>query len=337
MRKEKNVRSRKSMLSAGATVTALALTLAACGGSGDDAGGTEASGGAEGTEPIVIGIPAGWEEAVAASYLWKHILEEEGYEVETETAELALVYTAHAEGQYDLSFEVWLPDAHAPYMEDYGDDLEELGMWFEEAPLTIAVNEDAPITSLDELAENADQFDNRLIGIEGGAVLTRVTEEELIPTYGLEDMEFVISSTTAMLSELSGAIEAGENVAVTLWRPHWAYDAFPIRDLEDPENVFGEPDDIYVYGHEGCSEEYPEVAEWLGNFYMTDDQLHSLENIMFNEMDGDDPEGAVDQWLEENPDYVDPMLAGEAAGGGSGSESASGSGSESGSESASQG
>ncbi|WP_043502836.1 glycine betaine ABC transporter substrate-binding protein [Georgenia sp. SUBG003] len=283
--------------------TALALTLAACSSGEADEGGTAASG-PEGAEPITIGIHSGWEEGIAVSYLWEHILTEAGYEVELETADAGVVFTGLAEGDYDVNFDTWLPLTHASYLEQYGDDLEELGMWLEEAPLTIAVNEDAPIDSLDELAENADLFGGRIVGIEAGAGLTQQTQNEVIPTYGLEDMEFAISSTPAMLAELEAATDAGENIVVTLWEPHWAYDAYPIKNLEDPEGALGEPDDIYTYGTKGFSEEYPEVAEMIEGFTMDADDLHALENIMFNENGGEDPAASVDAWLEENPDFL---------------------------------
>ena len=298
-----NPRRRGAIL---ATTTALALTLAACGDSADSADSADATGTDAG--PITIGIHSGWEEGIAVSYLWQHILQEQGYEVELETADAGIVFTGLAQGDYDVNFDTWLPATHASYVERYGDDLEELGTWFEEAPLTIAVNEDAPIDSLAELAENAELFGNRLVGIESGAGLTRITQEQVIPTYGLEGMEYLVSSTPAMLTELSAAIDAGENVVVTLWRPHWAYDAFPIKDLEDPEGALGEPDDIFVYGHAGFAETYPEVARWISGFQLDDEQLHSLENIMFNELGGEDNEAAVERWLEENPDFVDSVV-----------------------------
>lgn len=293
-----------------ASTAAIALTLAACGDSTEENGTDPGTGDENGasTGPITIGVHGGWEEGIAASHLWKHILEEQGYEVEMQTADAGVIFTGLAQGDYDVNFDTWLPLTHGHYLEEYGDDLEELGMWLPEAPLTIAVNEDSPITSLAELADHADEFGNRLVGIDAGAGLTKITQEEVIPTYGLEDMDYIISSTPAMLAELGAAIDAGENVVVTLWRPHWAYDAFPIRDLEDPEGALGEADDIFTYGHAGFSEEFPEVAEWIGNFTMTPDQLHSLENIMFNELDGEDNDGAVEQWLEQNPDYISSII-----------------------------
>jgi len=302
-----NFRRRGAIL---ATTTALAVTLAACG--SDDGSGTGSEPAATGADagPITIGIHSGWEEGIAVSHLWQHILEEQGYEVEMETADAGIVFTGLAQGDYDVNFDTWLPNTHGHYIEEYGDDIAELGVWFEEAPLTIAVNEDAPVDTLAELAENADLFDNRIVGIESGAGLTKITQEQVIPTYGLEGMDYLISSTPAMLTELSAAVDAGENVAVTLWRPHWAYDAFPIKDLEDPEGALGEPDDIYAYGNADFSATYPEVAEWIAGFQLTDEQLHSLENIMFNELDGNDNDAAVDQWVEENPDFIDSVIGG---------------------------
>lgn len=305
---------RKTSLTAVAASTAVLLGLAACSTGAEDAD-TPADDAAESStgdlDEITIALPpGGWPEGEAASYLWAHILESEGYEVSLESGgDMGVIYTAVAGGEYDLFLDAWLPVTHEDYFEQYGEDMERLGAWYDDARLTIAVNEDAPVESLAELAENAEAFDNRLVGIEPGAGLTGITKDSVIPTYGLEGMEFVESSTPAMLAELSGAIDDGRDVAVTLWRPHWAYDAYPIRDLEDPEGTLGDAETIESVGRAGFAEDYPQLAAWLAEFTLTGDQLFSLENIMFNENEGEDNEGSVEQWLEENPDFVDDLKA----------------------------
>lgn len=292
-----------------AGIAATALVLAAACGSDDE----EPSGNGEGTtEPgeITIGAFNGWEEGIAATYLWKAALEEAGYEVTVEFADVGPLYLGMSQGSYDVAFDAWLPATHEDYWADYGDDMEDLGIWFDDAPLTIAVNEEAPIESLDELAANADAFGNRIVGIEPGAGLTRITKEDVIPTYGLEGMEFIESSTAAMLAELSGAVDRGDNVVVTLWEPHWAYEAFPIRNLEDPEGALGAPEEIHSFGRTGFSEDFPEVAEWVSAFSITADQLYALENILFNENQASSEEqyeASVDQWLQDNPDFLAQM------------------------------
>lgn len=298
-----------------AGVSATALVLAACG--EDNGDGEEPGGGASGSpdamnQEITIGAFNGWEEGIAATYLWKAALEENGYQVTVEFADVGPLYLGMSEGDYDVGFDAWLPATHKDYWEQYGDNMEDLGAWFEDAPLTIAVNEDAPIQSLTELAENADAFDNRLVGIDPGAGLTRITKENVIPTYGLEDMQFIESSTPAMIAELSGAIDRGDNVVVTLWQPHWAYDAFPIRNLEDPEGALGEPEEIHSFARSGFSADFPEAAGWISNFTFSAEQLQALENILFNEMEAsteEQYEAGVQQWLGENPDFLTQLTS----------------------------
>lgn len=303
-------RTRRPVLAASALALGLALTACASDGSGssDDENRLE-----NGDLPEVsIGVHSGWDEGIAVSALFQTMLEEDGYTVESQEADAGVVYTGMAGGDFDVNFDMWLPTTHADYLEKYGDDLEQLGVWYDDARLTIAVNEDSPITSLDELAEDADVVGNRIVGIESGAGLTRITQDEVIPTYGLEDMEFVVSSTPAMLAELKGATEAGDDIAVTLWRPHWAYDAYPIRDLEDPEGALGDAEEIHTVGRTGFSEDYPTLTKLIEAFTLTDEQLFSLENLMFDEDGGSDPAASAAQWLEDNPDFVTDLK--EAAG-----------------------
>ena len=293
-----------------ATAGVAGLALAACS-SGTPSGGDSPSddGSSAAPQTIRIGVHSGWDEGIAVSELFGVVLQDEGYDVDLETADAGIVFTSLAGGDFDVNFDTWLPITHADYWDQYGDDLEDLGVWYDQAKLTIAVNEDAPIDSLDELAANADQFDNRLVGIEAGAGETKIVQDDLIPGYGLEGMDFSISSTPAMLAELKSATDAGRNVAVTLWRPHWAYDEFPIRDLADPQGLMGETEEIHTVTRTGFADDFPDVAALFSAFTLTDDQLFSLENIMFNENEGEKNEESVRQWLDDNPDFVDDLKA----------------------------
>jgi glycine betaine/proline transport system substrate-binding protein len=299
-----HTRTRRTALAT--TALGLTVALAACS-SGDPADGDRLENGDLPT--VSIGVHSGWDEGIAVSALFSAMLEDEGYAVESQEADPGVVYTGLTGGDFDVNFDMWLPSTHADYLEQYGEEMEQLGVWYDEAKLTIAVNEDAPITSLDELAEHADEFDNRIVGIESGAGLTRITQDEAIPAYGLEGMELVVSSTPAMLAELKGATDAGENIAVTLWRPHWAYDEYPVRDLEDPEGAMGEAEEIHTVGRLGFSEDYPTLTKLVEAFTLTDEQLFSLENLMFNEDGGGDPAASAEAWLEENPDFVTDLKA----------------------------
>jgi len=256
-----------------------------------------------------IAVFNGWDEGVAASELWKAILDSKGYDVTLEAADVAPVYSGLSTGDYDLNLDVWLPVTHATYIKQYGDDISDLGVWNNQSSNRIAVNADAPIDSLDELAANADLFGNRIVGIEPGAGLTEATTNKVIPEYGLDKMEYLTSSTAAMLTELTAATKADENIVVTLWEPHWAYKKFDLKNLKDPKMALGGVEELHAYGKEDFAEDFPQAAEWIGDFTMDLDMLYDLEDAMFVKYDGQDYAPIVAKWITENQDYVDSLTA----------------------------
>jgi glycine betaine/proline transport system substrate-binding protein len=260
-------------------------------------------------QDMTIAVFNGWDEGVAASELWKAILEEKGYNVELDYADVAVVYSGLSTGEYDLNLDVWLPVTHATYLEEYGDDIVDLGAWNTESRNNIAVNADAPIDSLEELAANADLFGNRIVGIEPGAGLTEATTDNVIPGYGLEGMEYLTSSTAAMLTELTAATAAGENIVVTLWDPHWAYTDFDLKNLEDPQGALGGTESIHAYGSTDFGDDFPQATEWINNFTMDLEMLYSLEGAMFVDYEGQDFGPVVAQWIEDNQEYVDSLTS----------------------------
>lgn len=300
---------KKRLLSSIALGAAAALALTACAADTGTPNDSVDSATGDDLTSVTIGVFNGWPEGEAASYLWKIILEEHGYDVTLEYADAGPVFAGLSTGDYDVALDGWFPLTHQHYMEEYSD-IVDLGAWNDDAVLTLAVNESSPITSLDELGENAEAFGNRIIGIEPGAGLTKATQEAVIPTYGLEGMEFITSSTPAMLAELSAATSAGENIVVTLWRPHWAYDEFPLRDLIDPVGTLGDEESIHSIARPGFEQDFPQLTSWLKAFTLDSELLYSLENVMFNVEDVPrDFTDVVTQWMSENQEYVDSLTS----------------------------
>lgn len=304
------MRRSSQFLRSAAVCAALGLTLSACGDNGDEAnGGTDNGDGAtESGGTVTLGIIPSWTDGLSSAFLWQVILEEQGYEVEIEElTEAAPLYTGVAQGDIDVYPSAWLPLTHGDYWEDYQDDLENLGSYYEGAVLTLAVPEYTDIDSIEDLNDNAEQFDNRVVGIEPGAGHMQLTSGTVFPEYGLdENFELVESSTTAMLAELDNAISAEEDIVVTLWRPFWAYGQWDMKDLDDPEGHLGEPEELTLIANSEFSSEFPEVAEWMSNLSLSDEEYAELENLVVNEYDNT-IEGA-EVWVENNRDLVDELV-----------------------------
>ncbi|MFD0773702.1 glycine betaine ABC transporter substrate-binding protein [Streptomonospora algeriensis] len=301
------------LIRAGAAAASLALVASACGGGGEggvSTGPSEGEGG--GDKEITIGLIP-WEEDIAVTHLWKAVLEEKGYTVNIENVDVAPVFQGTADGDIDLFLDTWLPNTHGDYWDKYGDQVEDLGAWNDGASLELTVPsymED--VNSIEDLKGNADTFNGEIIGIESGSGLVQTTEEEAMPTYGLEDdYKLVKSSTPAMLEELRTAIKEEKPIVVTLWRPHIVYAQQDLKDLEDPEGAMGEPESLHSIGRPGFKKDFPDVAKWLGNFELNQEQIGSLEQTVIADHEGEETKGAK-AWLSENQDFVDQALGDDA-------------------------
>ncbi|MCK9486453.1 MAG: glycine betaine ABC transporter substrate-binding protein [Dehalococcoidia bacterium] len=296
------------------SIAAFAL-LAACGdnddnGNGNGGNGSGGNGAATTTatsdatqEPStgggtieIVYIP-GWPDGVSASNLWKVLLEEQGYTVNLTGLDVAPAYTGIAGGDLDAYISTWLPHTHESYLSQFEDDLEVISSWYGPAGLFLTVPSYVDVDSLADLADNADTFGSTIVGIEAGAGMMGILANSVMPTYGLEDWNLLEGSTPAMLAELERAIAAEEPVVVTLWSPGWWYGEFDLKNLEDPENAWGEPDELSIVARAGFSEEFPEVAQWWSNWTMTDEQYAPLETLITEMGDGNE-EQAVLAWLE---------------------------------------
>jgi glycine betaine/proline transport system substrate-binding protein len=291
-----------------AAFLALCAGLTACG-SGDD--GDNASAG--GDKSITLGIIPSWTDGMMTAYLWKGVLEEEGYDVEIQDiADAAPLYTGVAKGDVDVFPSAWSEVTHKSYMDKYGEDLEDLGAYYDGATLTLAVPEYSKLTSIEELPDHVDELDGKIIGIEPGAGLTKTTKESVIPTYGLDKAGFTLveSSTTAMLAELQKAIKDEQEIVVTLWRPFWANAEFKVKDLEDPEGALGATEALHAIATKGFADENPEVAEMFGNLELDDATYGELEKAVVDAYD-EGKEAAVEEaigaWLDENPDFIENL------------------------------
>ena len=299
------------------TITALgaAATLALAGCSGDGMGGTgggsgsgSEGGGDKGT--ITLGFLPSWTDGLSTAYLLQDQLEKIGYTVEMKTlTEAGPLYTGLAQGDVDIYPSAWPELTHKSYMDEYGDDIEDLGAYYDNAKLTIAVPEYSELNSIEDLAGKGAEFDGKIIGIEPGAGLTAQTQK-MMPEYGLDgEYELVTSSTAAMLTELKSATDAEQDIVVTLWRPFWANDAFPLKDLEDPKGAMGEAEALHFLGTKGFAEEFPEAAELIEKIKLDDEQYGSLEDLVVNEYGEGKEADAVDAWLEEHGSDFDWVVS----------------------------
>ncbi|WP_147804444.1 glycine betaine ABC transporter substrate-binding protein [Alkalicoccus halolimnae] len=92
-----------------------------------------------------------WDSEIASTNMIAHVLEDIGYEVTMDPLEANFMFQAVATGEADAMVAAWLPLTHEHLVEDYGDDMEDLGANLEGARTGLVVPEYVDIDSIEDL------------------------------------------------------------------------------------------------------------------------------------------------------------------------------------------
>ncbi|MGI5892009.1 MAG: glycine betaine ABC transporter substrate-binding protein [Bacillota bacterium] len=272
--------------------------FAGCGATGEQ----DVGGQSKGT--VKLGY-VNWAEGIAMTNLAAAVLEDKmGYDVELTMADVAPVFTSLASGNTDVFMDVWLPVTHKDYLDQYGDQLVDLGISYKNALIGLVVPSYVEIDSIEELNDNKDLFNGQIIGIDSGAGLMKATEKA-IEQYGL-DYTLVSGSGPTMTAALKKAIDANQPIVVTGWTPHWKFARWDLKVLEDPKKIFGDKENIHIMSRIGLEDDMPEVVEFLKNFKMTDSELGDLMGAID---DSDkEPLETAREWMNANADLINSWL-----------------------------
>lgn len=276
-------------------LTAASVTLAACSSESSDGDDKE----------LTLGYMTAWSDMLLMANLIEYVASEHGYSFEhTEVNDVAAVYTAVSNGDIDIVPSSWPERTNKDQWERFKDNIEDVGVFFPNARLTLAVPEYSDLNSIDDLAGAEDRLDGDIIGIEAGSGAVNVVQNEVMPAYGLDAYTLKTSSTPAMLAELDDAIADERDIVVTLWRPCWANNSYPVKDLADPKGALGDPEGLHTLARPDFTAEHPELAEWISEISLSDEEYGALEDLLLNKYDEGEEQEAIAEWIEQYGDSL---------------------------------
>ena len=248
-------------------------------------------------------IYVNWAEGIAMTNVAKILLEEQGYDVNMMNADVAPIFASLARGNADAFMDVWLPITHHEYMKQYSESIELLSNNFDEARIGLVVPSYVTINSITELNDHKDKFNGEIVGIDAGAGMMGTTDAA-ITNYNL-DFKLLTASEAAMVASLKKSIDNEEWTVVTGWTPHWKFSRYDLKMLEDPDNIFGDTEQIKTATRKGFSQDHPYVAEFLTNVSFTTAQIGSL--IQSVEEGATEAEGAQ-AWIDANRELTNSWM-----------------------------
>lgn len=243
-----------------------------------------------------------WDCATASTTVAQAALEEMGYDVEIIPVAAAAMWQALGTGDVDAIVTAWLPVTHADYYAKVKNKVENLGPVSTGAKLGWVVPDYVTISSMEQVNANAAKFDDKVIGIDPGAGLMKLSEDA-IKDYGMNKMELMEGSGATMTAALKDAIKNKQWIIVTGWSPHWMFGKWKLKYLEDPKKVLGEEEHIDKVVRKSLKKDMPKIYEFFKNFkWKSPDQLQMV--MAWNQESGTTPEQNAKKFIKENQAQV---------------------------------
>ncbi|WP_320007459.1 glycine betaine ABC transporter substrate-binding protein [Maridesulfovibrio sp.] len=248
-----------------------------------------------------------WDCATATTNVIKAVIEERlGMECEIIPVAAAAMWQAVGTGDVDGLATAWLPVTHADYLKRVQGKVVNLGPIVSGAKLGWAVPTYVEADSIADLNKYADKFDDKIIGIDPGAGLMRLSEDAM-KEYNLDKFELMEGSGATMTAALSNAIKNKKWIVVTAWSPHWMFGRWDLKYLKDPKGVLGESETINTIVRKGLDKDMPKVYAFLDKFAWKD--ANQLQMVMaWNQEKGADPYENAKRFIKENKAQVDSWL-----------------------------
>lgn len=144
------------------------------------------------------------------------------------------------------------------------------------------------------------QVDYKITGTDAGSGLMRLTAQAM-EDYELSDWTLLESSAAGMTAELDRAYKKQEPIVIVAWTPHWMFNTYDLKYLDDPKLTYGEPEEIRTIARQGLQDDHPVAYEFLDRFLWTSEDMGE---VMIDIQNGTEPEAAAKKWVDEHEAQV---------------------------------
>ncbi|WP_281363426.1 glycine betaine ABC transporter substrate-binding protein [Paenibacillus lemnae] len=151
-----------------------------------------------------------------------------------------------------------------------------------------------------------EQVDYTITGTDPGSGLMRLSAQAM-EDYNLSEWTLTEGSAAGMTAQLDKAYKNKEPIVFVAWSPHWMFNKYDLKYLDDPKLTYGEPEEIHTIARLGLQDDHPVAYEFLDRFNWASDDMGE---VMVDIQNGMEPEEAAAKWVNENTDKVQEWIDG---------------------------
>ncbi|RMH83020.1 choline ABC transporter substrate-binding protein [Pseudomonas sp. AOB-7] len=261
---------------------------------------------------VKLGDP-GWSDIAVTNGIASFLLEGLGYQTQSQTLAVPIIYAGLQKGQIDVFLGNWMPAQQSNYDKFVASgEVDQLAQNLDGTEYTLAVPTyayEAGVNTFADLDKHADKFDRKLYGIASGSPANESIRQMIAADeFGLGDWTLVESSEQAMLVQVGRAVKREQFVVFLGWTPHPMNVQYDMNYLRGGEKYFGASGQVNTLARKGYAQQCPNAGKLLSNLKFTQEMENSIMDRVLSKQASND--AAIKAWLQANPQVLDAWLDG---------------------------
>ncbi|MGA4320219.1 choline ABC transporter substrate-binding protein [Ectopseudomonas hydrolytica] len=261
---------------------------------------------------VKLGDP-GWSDIAVTNGIASFLLEGLGYQTQSQTLAVPIIYAGLQKGQLDVFLGNWMPAQQSNYDKFVASgEVDQLAQNLDGTEYTLAVPTyayEAGVKTFADLDKHADKFGKKLYGIASGSPANESIKQMIAADeFGLGDWQLVESSEQAMLVQVGRAVKREQFVVFLGWTPHPMNVQYDMKYLRGGEKYFGDSGQVNTLARKGYAQQCPNAGKLLSNLKFTQEMENSIMDRVLSKQASNTQ--AIKDWLQANPQVLDAWLDG---------------------------
>lgn len=261
---------------------------------------------------VKLGDP-GWSDIAVTNGIASFLLEGLGYQTQSQTLAVPIIYAGLQKGQLDVFLGNWMPAQQSNHDKFVASgEVDQLAQNLDGTEYTLAVPTyayEAGVKTFADLDKHADKFGKKLYGIASGSPANESIKQMIAADeFGLGDWQLVESSEQAMLVQVGRAVKREQFVVFLGWTPHPMNVQYDMKYLRGGEKYFGDSGQVNTLARKGYAQQCPNAGKLLSNLKFTQEMENSIMDRVLSKQASNAQ--AIKDWLQANPQVLDAWLDG---------------------------
>ena len=223
--------------------------------------------------------------------------QQENLEVELYRLPDSTMFRALVDDELDIAISMWLPHTHQMYLDMYRSEIQTHSIISDSIGIYLVVPSYMPVNSISDLRNFGSLLRNTIMVPESQNAIYHLATD-IISDYDLRGFTLQETAWDDIVPFIAESLSDNAGFAFVSLRPHWIFERYELKVLEDVRQSLGEHENAYLAVNSKFVERMPLYADFFSKVRFSLSEMETL--LEMNQTLGTEPYENAMRWINQN-------------------------------------